>query len=77
MAGRATIRPMEPNRPWTIVGAAVPAAFVAAIVDGAMAGAGLLHVLGMTLAAAFPLALLQAALATGAPPWPILRRTTK
>lgn len=64
---------VEPNRPLTVLGAAVPAALVAAVVDGAMAGAGLLHVVGLTLVAAFPVAILEAALAAGAPPWPVLR----
>jgi len=61
------------RRPLVVLGAAVPAALIAALVDGAMAGAGLLHVTGLVLATAFPLGIAGARVAAAAPATPVLR----
>ncbi len=61
------------RRPLLVLGAAVPASLVAALVDGAMAGSGLLHVWGLVLATALPLGVAEALLVAAAPPTPVLR----
>ena len=64
---------LRPSRVLVVLGAAPPAAVLAGLADGAMAGASLAHVTGLLLVAAFAWSLLQAAVAAALPEQPTLR----